>query len=155
MLVTYSLEVPSLNQSQYTVVGIVTMVQAGWFRVWRGKIFFSLLENVHTRSGCSPCLLFNGYCGSFLGGKVAGLWCWPVTSIYSWQYLYSPLFFHVVDRDNLTLSYQFKSQWGHLWSWLVLFFPPPSQRQMPDSNFRWLWLRSSTLPYHHSTLYYN
>jgi len=73
MLVTYSWEVPSLNQSQYNVVGIVTRVQAGSFRVWRGKRFFSLLENIQTRSGCSPCLLFIGYCGLFLGGKVAGV----------------------------------------------------------------------------------
>ena len=69
MLVTYSREVRSLNQSQYAVVGIGTRVQTGGFEGARD--FFSLPKNIQTMSGCSPSLLCNGYCGSFPSGKVA------------------------------------------------------------------------------------
>jgi hypothetical protein len=54
MFITYIWEVPSLYQSQYNVVVLVTRVQAGWFRVKAARDFFSLLKNIQTRPGTHP-----------------------------------------------------------------------------------------------------
>jgi hypothetical protein len=49
------------------------------FPAWAGK--FSLYHRVQTGSGAHPVFYPTGTGGSFPGGKAAGAWSWPLTSI--------------------------------------------------------------------------
>jgi hypothetical protein len=59
-------------------------LRAGWsgVRVSLGAGNFSLHHLVQTGSGAYPTSYPVGTRGSFPGGKAAGVWIWPLTSIY-------------------------------------------------------------------------
>jgi len=134
MLVTYSWEVPSLNQSQCTVVGIVTRVQAGWFRVWRGKRFFFFLSLKTYRPG------LGAHPASYLMGTVVVKWlgcdvdqlppsradsiCTALYSFMVWTGT-TLLFLTSLNLGQDTCDPDWSS-----------FFLPSSPRQMSSSYFR-------------------
>jgi hypothetical protein len=68
--------------NQDSSVGIVTGYRLDdWDSIpSRGKRFFSFLQHEDWIWG-TPSFLSNGYWGSISGGKVAGAWSWPLTSI--------------------------------------------------------------------------
>jgi hypothetical protein len=71
----------------HTIPGIAQWysagLRAGWsgVRVPAGPGNFSLHHRVQTGSGTHPSSYPTGTRGSFLGGKAAGAWTWPLTSI--------------------------------------------------------------------------
>ena len=74
---------------------------------------FSVLQNTRTSFGAYPPSYSVGIGTSFQMSKVTGAWSWWLTSIESSGYgqeelyLYSPIFFHDVDRVTLPLSFLF------------------------------------------------
>jgi hypothetical protein len=81
-------------------VGIAQSVQrlaTGWTRGWisvsvKSKIFSS--PGRPDRLWDPTSLLFSGYWGCFPGGKAAGAWSWPLTSVD--LYTHSPMRLHRV-----------------------------------------------------------
>jgi hypothetical protein len=121
---------------------------------------FSLHHRVQNGCGAYLASYPMGTRGSFPGGKAAGAWSWPLTSIYCQGqecvelYLHSPITpsWHAVQlkhRDNftfhlkvklslcLTKHYAMKAYWGSIASRIL------------DLGSRWRWVVSFTtrLPY--------
>jgi hypothetical protein len=77
-------------------VCIATMLRAGGSIPGRGKIFSSIPWRLN-RLWCHPASKIMVTGGSFTGGKAAGAWNWPLTSISCvglemWSYTSIPLF---------------------------------------------------------------
>jgi len=58
-------------------------LRSGWLGVWvrGGAGNFSPHHRIQTRCGTHTASYTMGNRGSFCGGKVAGAWSWPLTSI--------------------------------------------------------------------------
>ena len=92
--------------------------------------YVSLLQNLQTESGEQPASLpFNVAEGSFPGGKVARVWCSPITSVLLYGY----------EWDKLYLCSPHTPSWlgqGEFYLYLYLYLLTNTIRAIPAGNTR-------------------
>jgi hypothetical protein len=77
-------------------------LRAGWsgIRIPVGAGNFSLHHRVQTGSGVRPASHLMDIRGSFPGGKAAGAWSWPLTSIYCRGQEWVDLYLHFPNTPS-------------------------------------------------------
>jgi len=133
------------NSSRNRTAGLVIMLQAGQFRVWRSaQSRFTTFFLSPKCSGClwgPPSLLVNGFQGFFpRGDEVARVWSRPPPfsnklGISAAIPLLLPLYLHSVGRTHLPFQF-FSDKVARAWSW-----PSPFSTKLMNE-----WKCTSTTP---------
>jgi hypothetical protein len=160
-----------LDQYDTSVRGIAQWcsagLRAGWSRVRvpAGAGNFSFHHRVQTGSGTRPTSYPMGSRGSFPGGKAAGAWSWPLTSINTevknaWIYNSTPQYvfmawclvkhrdsitFHVPRyNSNRTVSTDLTRPWRYFtyytknsYNESCFFFEDLSRQTIPEPRTKW------------------